>query len=230
MLSEKIIQFIAVNFKKAKEAVLNNKKLALTSVVIVANLLLIGAFPSENEFQMIVIGLTFLFVIPLLYIKIVLGDSLGDFGIKSGDWKIGLALSALFLVIILPSMYFVYKYTEFLSYYQLPDGSTASFGFFVLYELFFVGLFLALLEFFFHGFIMFSFFGKNIWTAVLLQFFIFIVFLALNDILDWRMFPYIVTSLFGGIIAIKSKSLWYSYIFGLIFIILHDAIFIKIIN
>lgn len=204
-----------------------NKEIIITSGVIIICLFLYGIFPTSGIFQKIISTLTFLLVIPALYIKITLRKDLKDFGLRKGNWKKGIVWTLLSLLTSLLIFYIVFQYAEFSEKYQLPQKVSSEFKFFLAYELLLVGFFTALYEFFFRGIIMFSFSEKiKVWAAVL-QASSFILFLALTNNLGWPMMPYAIFSLFAGIIAYKSESLAYSFGASLLFTIIVDTIAIK---
>lgn len=206
---------------------INNKEVIITSGVIIICLFLYGIFPTSDLFQKIVSTLTFLLVIPALYIKITLRKDLKDFGLRKGDWKKGLIWTLLSFLGSLLIFYIVFQYTDFSEKYQLPKKVTEEFKIFLAYELLLVGFFTVLYEFFFRGLVMFSFSKKIKGWAIILQALLFILFLALTNTFDWPMIPYAIFSLFAGIIAYKSDSLAYSFGASLLFTIIIDTITIK---
>jgi len=147
-----------VDYKKFN--ILTWKEDLITLGVIVACLGLFFLFPSQGPAQAITASLIFLFLVPFLYIKLVLKKSLRDYGWQIGNWKKGILFAAVSLVFSLLIFYALYHYTAFAKNYALPLIATQKFLYFVLYEFLLVGFFLALYEFFFRGFIMFSFAGK----------------------------------------------------------------------
>ncbi len=189
-------------------------------------LLMLRFFPEKDYFQKFIISLTFLFLVPFLYIKIVLKEDLKNFGLQIGSWKKGIAwsifsLMGAFLVLIL-----LYQYADLADKYYLPQGLIDNFGLFVFYEAILVSFFLALYEFFFRGFMLFSFIKKGKFFSVILQFVAFLLFLIIAKDLNWSLTHYIIAAFFSGIVAYESRSLIYSYLFGWLFVIISDAIYI----
>ncbi|TSD01536.1 MAG: Uncharacterized protein Athens071425_384 [Parcubacteria group bacterium Athens0714_25] len=204
------------------------KEIWITSAVAIICLILVGIFPRNNALQDFIVGFSFFLIVPWLYIKIVLGESMKEYGIQSGRMNTGIYLIVIFLFVFSLIMLVAYKYSNFSNEYRIPQSVSNNFGLFVIYEVFLVGFFLFLYEFFFHGWIL-NFFEKYFKKgAVFLQFAIFTILLALIDNLNWNFFPYMVINLLGGWIAYKSRAIWYSFIFGWIAIILLDIIFLKI--
>jgi len=203
-----------------------NKKDIVSVLMMVFCLLMIRLFPEENYFQKIIISVTFLLAIPALYIKIVLKESLKNFGLKLGNWRQGIAWTLISFAILALISYLIYNYTNFVEKYYLPQKVIESFKLFAFYEIAIVGFFIALYEFFFRGFIMFSFSEKLGYWAVISQFALFVLFLIIMEDFNWMFAPYIMISFFSGVIAYKSRSLFYSYLFSLLFVIISDAVYI----
>lgn len=204
-----------------------SKKNILTFTLALFCLLLHSVFPGKDYFQKIVISLVFLLVIPILYIKIVSKESLKDFGLKLGNWRLGVMWLFISLAISLLALYLIYNYTSFAEKYYLPQKIIKSFGLFAFYEIVIVGFFVALYEFFFRGFTMFSFSEKLGFNAIALQFILFILFLIIAKDFNWVFAPYIAAAPIAGMIAYKSGSLIYSYLFSLLFAIISDAMYIS---
>ena len=203
-----------------------NKKDIVSVLMMVFCLLMIRLFPEENYFQKIIISLVFLLVIPVLYIKIVLKESLKNFGLRIGNWKQGIAWIMLSLVGSFFVIFLLYQYAGMAEKYYVPQNIIQDFGLFVFYESVLVSFFIALYEFFFRGFVMFSFSEKLGYWAVISQFALFILFLIIMKDFNWTFAPYITISFFSGVIAYKSRSLLYSFLFSLLFAVISDAVYI----
>lgn len=212
-----------------KQNILSNwKEELITSAVIVACLALFSFFPTQGPAQAITSSLVFLFLIPFLYIKLILKKNLKDYGWQLGNWKQGIIFAAISLVLSLLIFYILYHYSTFPKVYKLPLTATQNFGLFILYEFTLVAFFLALYEFFFRGFIMFSFSTKAGVASVAIQWLMFFIFLLISGSLIWQNALYMIVALFSGLIAFKSRSLLYSFVFGLFFLIIADALLIKL--
>lgn len=215
-----------VSYKKFN--ILAWKEDLVTLAVIVVCLGLFFLFPSQGPAQAITASLIFLFLVPFLYVKLILKKSLREYGWQIGDWKKGLLFGAGSLVFALLIFYALYHYTPFSKNYALPLAATQKFGFFLLYEFLLVGFFLALYEFFFRGFVMFNFAGKFGLLSAAFQWLLFLVFLFIAGNFTWQNTPYIITGLLSGLTTLKSRSLLYSLISSLLFLIISDAIIIKL--
>lgn len=203
-----------------------NKKDIISILMMVFCLFMIKLFPEKDYFQKLIVSVTFLLAVPVLYIKIVLKEDLKNFGLRAGNWKQGIAwiflsLAGSSLILIL-----LYQYAGLGEKYYVPQNVIQNFRLFVFYEIVIAGFFLILYEFFFRGFIMFSFLKKWKAVSIILQFSAFLLFLIITKDFNWGSVNYIIASFFSGIVAYKSRSLFYSYLFSLLFVIISDAVYI----
>jgi len=199
----------------------------LTAFVVLVCLALLTFFPASGALQKITSGIVFLFIAPLLYLKLVLKKNLADFGWQLGDWRAGLIFSAVYLVFALLIFYALSNYTPFLKEYRLPLAAMNNFWYFIFYELAIVGIFLALYEIFFRGFAMFSLSTKTGIYSVIYQFFLFFLFFWATGNLNWNIAPLLIAALFSGLTTLKSRSLLYSFATSLFFLIILDSLVIK---
>lgn len=204
-----------------------NKKSIFTVVLAIFCLLLHVMFPTRDHFQKVIVSLVFLLVLPVLYIKIVLKESLKNFGLKLGNWRQGVIWLLISFTASLLALYLIYNFAGFAEKYYLPQRIIESFGLFAFYEVLIVGFFVALYEFFFRGFVMFSFSEKLGLNAIILQFILFVLFLVIAKDFNWTFAPYLISAPFAGVIAYKSKSLIYSYLFSLLFVVISDAVYVN---
>lgn len=205
-----------------------DKEILVTSGVIFICLLLYITFPASNVFQKIISSLTFLLVIPLLYVKIILKKNVKDFGLTLGSWKTGLVWSIISLVISISVVYILFKYFGLSEKYSLPAYISQNFLLFLAYEIFIVGFFTVLYEIFFRGFLMFSFLGKIGAWSIFLQASVFLLLFFIAGGIYWSLAPYIIFLLLSGIIAYFSRSIIYSFVASMIFNIIIDSFFIYI--
>jgi len=199
----------------------------LTAFVFLACLILLTFFPTDGASQKITSGLVFLFIAPILYLKLVLKKGLADFGWQLGDWKKGLVFSAVCFVPALLISFVLFRYTPFLKEYQLPLAAINNFWYFIFYELAIVGIFVALYEVFFRSFAMFYLSVKTGIYSVLYQFFLFFLFFWVTGNLDWNIIPLLIVAFFSGLVTFKSRSLLYSFATSLFFLIIFDSLVIK---
>lgn len=206
-----------------------NKALLVTSIVILLCLALSIFFPVQNTFQSISRSIFFLIVLPVLYIKLILKENLSDWGWNLENKKIGLIWSAAALLLALAVFYSLIRFAGFSVNYKVSPIAANNFIFFLLYELIFLNIFFFLQEFFFKSFVLFSFRKFGAW-AVFIQTGLYLLSLILTGKFSWQTLPFMFISFFGGIVVYKTRSFFYSYFFGLSFIILLDAFIIHLIK
>jgi hypothetical protein len=214
-------------YKKEKNFFLLHRESLLTTLVALACLGLFTFFPASGALQMITSGLIFFCVIPLLYLKFILHKDLHDFGFQVGDRKVGITFSLLYLASAFLICLLLFHYTAFAKGYYLPKAVSGNFGYFVFYELVLSGIFVALYEIFFRGFAMFSLAAKTGFYAIFYQFLLIFLFLWSTENLNWNSVPVLITAAFSGLTTYKSRSLIYSFVSSLFFLIILDTLAIK---
>lgn len=218
-----------INYKKRGE--LFDTEMVVTFTVALVCMLLFSFFPVKNPFQEVVLSLVFFFLVPYLYIKIILKKKMFEFGFQLTKWKEGFIFMMFCFFVMGIFFYLVFNYTDFESVYFLGKYKLVnSFWYLLIYEFLVVNLFVLLYESFFRGFLMFYFKKKFDVYAVFIQFLMFLIFLDLLERLSLDYIFYIMTALLSGLIAYKSKSLVYSYFFSIIVLIASDLIYLKMIK
>jgi hypothetical protein len=207
-----------------------DKKLLVTSGMIILCLFLFMAFPASNIFQKIVVYATFFITIPVLYVKIILKEDLKDYGMQKGNWKKGLLWGGLSLAASLLTFYLIFHYTKFSLSYHLSPLATDQFFHFMLYEIFLVGFYVFMYEFFFRGIVMFSLTPKTGGWSIIIQFLLFLLFLFFIKGFKWSIAYYIIGAAFPAVAAYQSRSLIYSISASWIFIVIADAWVIKMLK
>lgn len=201
------------------------KDLLASSFALIVCLFLFYFFPASGPLQNLSRSLFFLFIVPLLYVKIILKRDLRDFGFafsasRNGFLWLGGTLLAALLV-----AYALVNLTSFKDAYinMIPFAAYSSFRSFIFYELIFVNFVLFLHEAFFNGFVLFAFKETFNYWSILIATLSFLIFLALINALDWRMVPSIIAVALGSWTAYKTHSFVYSYLMGFAFMIILDA-------
>ncbi len=163
-----------------------------------------------SEFAYWYIGDFFtLFVLPVLIIKSLLKGKIRDYGIKPGDYKTGIKLSLLFILIMIPVIWFISAEPAFGVTYPLLITARDSWKIFFIYE---TGLvfYLFAWEFIWRGFMLFGLKEKFGYYAVILQM---IPFLILhNGKPPVETFSAIIGGLALGILAYRTESIYYCVI------------------
>jgi len=156
------------------------------------------------------------FIIPVLYIKLAMKQKLTDFGIGLGDVKAGLKSLILIPLIIVPSIYFGAKMPDLQMEYPLAKSLLNSQSNLILYELAYFVFYYIAWEFFFRGFILFGLKDKfGAFNAILIQ--TISSCLVHIDKPEGEIIGSIIAGIILGIIALRTKSIWYV-------VILHAAI------
>jgi len=205
-----------------------NKKTLLTSAVIILCVGLFAAFPARGIFEEIVKSATFLFIIPALYITLVLKEPMRHWGFFKGSFPrhtiiFSVALFFAGLLFLLLAL----SFTDFARVYALPLSVQTNFWLFVLYELLFVGLFAALYEFFFRGFVQGAFEQTLGWRAMLIQFVVVFGTFAILEPSLWHMIPFLLSAIVAGMIKYWTRSLYWAFTASFLLLLLTDVLVIS---
>jgi uncharacterized protein len=150
-----------------------------------------------------------LFILPLLIIKILLKGKLTNFGLRVGDYKIGLKYSLIFLAVMFPIVWFVSANRDFIDTYPQLNDIKYSWSIFLVFE---SGIMVYMIswEFMWRGFMLFGLEDKFGYYAVLIQM---IPFLILhNGKPAAETFGAIIAGLALGVLALKTRSVLYCII------------------
>ncbi len=156
-----------------------------------------------------------MFIIPLLLVKFVFKENLGDYGLRFGNYQLGLKwLLALPLIAIV--LFFAVKSPDISAEYPLAKSIITNHSLIISYEAAYLIFYYLAWEFFFRGFLIFGLAPKfGAMNAILIQ--------TISSCLihigkpAGEILGSIVVGILFGIIAYKTKSIWYV-------LILHAAI------
>jgi membrane protease YdiL (CAAX protease family) len=150
-----------------------------------------------------------LFILPLLIIKLLLKGKLTSFGLRVGDYKIGLKYSIIFLAIMIPIVWFVSANGDFIDTYPQLNDMKYSWSIFLIFE---SGILLYMIawEFIWRGFMLFGLEEKFGYYAVLIQMIPFLILHNGKPVAET--FGAIVAGLALGILALKTRSVLYCII------------------
>lgn len=200
-----------------------------TLAVIVFCLLLVTFFPASGASQFFTKTLFFLLIVPVLYIKLILKKSLGQFGLNLKNHKAGIFWSSAAMGFSL-LLFFAFLHFYPSANTTLPTAITASFWAFLFYELAIVSPLFFLQQFFTQGFVLFSAQERvGIWSVVF-SFSILLIFLLSNNSLSLSDLPLLIFFLAGSFASYKSGSFIYSYAAGILFFILTHSYLIHLIK
>jgi len=208
----------------------NYKKTLFISVFTLICILLHFVFPTNNFAQKITSVFIFLFILPLSFGKIIEKKQPKHFGLTIGDWKKGLLFSIISLAISFLILFFLFKFNAFQENYSITKLYGQNFMLFVFYEFLIIGSLYFCFSFFFNGFILLSLRENIGLISPLVSFIIFLIFMFFDGSLTW-LFSFMFLNIFlGGFIALKSNSLLYPVISGIIFQLIADSLVIKFFN
>ncbi len=150
-----------------------------------------------------------LFILPFLIIKFILKDRVANYGVTVGDYKAGLKLSAVFIIIMVPVIWFASSEPAFIITYPLLVSARNSWTIFFIYELGLI-VYLFAWEFIWRGFMLFGLKEKFGYYAVIIQM---IPFLILhNGKPPAETFGAIIGGIALGILAYRTRSIYYCVI------------------
>ena len=173
----------------------------IVTIIVASTLLLtVDWYPAPFTINKVYERTIFYFVIPMLLILLVFRENPRDYGFTFGDWKAGLALTAISIILIAPVLWLVAHGGAMTDYYKNQVGGLPWNTFADLFGW----------EFFFRGFILFAFYKKFGPDALWLQ--------AVPFALAHLGKPEVETlsTIFGGFvfgwIAYRSRSFVYPFI------------------
>ncbi len=149
------------------------------------------------------------FVLPVLIIKLVFKEPLKNFGLQPGEFRIGIKLSIIFLLVMLPLVWIFSSYPDFVrTYPQLAQARDNWTTFFIFEAASLV--YLIAWEFIWRGFMLFGLKEKFGYYAVFIQM---IPFLILhNGKPPAETFGAIAAGIALGILAWRTGSVYYCVI------------------
>lgn len=209
-----------------------DRRFIVTGLLVLFSVFFLGFFSQSEKvnpiFQTLLVSVTFLLVVPVLYSKIVLQESLKNLGWQQGRMFLGVLTGMVSVAVALGIVFLLMRMTAFSEEYTFPVNVQMHFGWFVFYELVLVTMVTFLYEFFFRGMVQMLWLRSfGIWAPILQAlFFVGLLFLA-GDI-SWQRAPIILFSPFAGMIAYFSRSIWYSFGASWVFFFLTDVFLLVI--
>lgn len=147
-----------------------------------------------------------LFVISAVIIKFILKEKITDYGITVGDYRTGLKISLIFLLIMIPPIWFVSATESFVQKYPHLHTTRESWNIFFVYE-FGMLIYMFAWEFIWRGFMLFGLREKFGYYAVLMQMIPFVI--LHNGKPELETFGSILGGMALGILALRTKSIYY---------------------
>ncbi len=163
---------------------------------------------SINQF---IIFFLLMFIVPVLYIKIAMKKRLSEFGFGLGDTGFGVKTLILIPLIVVPAIYFAANMPDVRSEYPLAKSLIQDQSHLLVYELAYVIFYYIAWEFFFRGFLLFGLKNKfGAFNAILIQ--------TISSCLvhigkpEGEIIGSIIVGIIFGIIALRTKSIWYVFL------------------
>lgn len=150
-----------------------------------------------------------LFILSTLIIRFILKEDLRNYGLHFGDYKMGIVLSAVFILVMLPLIWIVSATPDFTEKYPHLLSTRNSWGEFYIYEL---GMLLYLIswEFIWRGFMLFGLKEKFGYYSVLIQMIPFVI--LHNGKPAPETFGAIAGGIVLGVLAFRTNSVLYCII------------------
>ena len=149
------------------------------------------------------------FIAPVLIIKIVLKEKVKDYGLAFGDYKTGLKITAIFLLIMLPLVWIASSLPEFSKTYPHLPAAKTNWEIFLIFE---AGMLLYMFawEFIWRGFMLFGLEAKFGYYSVLIQMIPFLILHNGKPVPET--FGSIIAGIALGILALRTRSFLYCVI------------------
>jgi len=147
-----------------------------------------------------------LFILSALIIKFILKEKLSDYGLKFGDYKIGLLLSIIFFLIMLPLVWFFSATPDFSAKYPHLLSTRTDWDEFFIYE-FALLVYMFSWEFIWRGFMLFGLEKKFGYYSVLIQMIPFVILHNGKPVEET--FGAIAGGIALGILAFRTRSVYY---------------------
>ncbi|MCW8812838.1 MAG: CPBP family intramembrane metalloprotease [Ignavibacteriaceae bacterium] len=150
-----------------------------------------------------------LFILSTLIIKFIFKENLNDYGLKFGDYKIGLILSLIFFIIMLPFVWFFSATPDFVVKYPHLLSARTNWDEFIIYESALL-VYMFGWEFIWRGFMLFGLEKKFGYYSVLIQMIPFVILHNGKPIPET--FGAIAGGIALGILAFRTRSIYYCVI------------------
>ncbi len=149
------------------------------------------------------------FILPVLVIRLFFKEKLSSYGLQIGDYKTGLKITLIFILIMLPLVWFASASSSFANVYPHLNSARESWTIFLIYE---IGLLVYMIawEFVWRGFMLFGLYEKFGFYSIFIQMIPFVILHNGKPMLET--FGAIVAGLALGILALRTKSILYCVI------------------
>jgi membrane protease YdiL (CAAX protease family) len=146
------------------------------------------------------------FIFPLLIIRFLFKEKIKDYGISFGDYKTGIKITLIFVLIMLPLIWVVSSFPEFNKTYPHLSSAKTSWTIFLIFE---SGMLIYMFswEFIWRGFMLFGLKEKFGYYAVLIQMLPFLI--LHNGKPAPETFGAIIAGIALGVLALRTRSILY---------------------
>lgn len=215
-----------------KTWLIEKKEFLVTGGVVLAGLALMTLLPASEKLngtvQGAILTTAVFLVLPLLYCKMVLRQTLATLGFRTGSILSGIIGSLVAVISGLVFLFGLMYFTPLFEGARLPAAVEENFLIFLLYEVLLNGWITLMLEVFFRGFIMLLWLRSFGFFSVLLQAGIFIgLSFGTGDITP-QLIPFLLFSPLAGLVAYQSRSIVASWGASWFFVFLADIIFLLV--
>ena len=211
---------------------IQKEKMIMTTLFVCITLGLLYGLPEsgslDSALQEIIASSIFLLVLPVIYCKMILKEPLSSIGLREARWLpaffwggVMIAVGGVLLFLLLPV-------EGFREAYRLPAFIEKSFKWFVVYEVLVVGGIALLYEVFFRGLVMKLWLGPFGPVAIVLQSALFIGFIGISSGFSWQYAVLCYASLFSGVVAYFSRSIYASWLANWALFFLVDLVFLVV--
>jgi len=181
-----------------------------------------GLLPDQNiSVNQFIRFFGLFFVLPALYVKLVMHKSLKDFGLGLGDYKTGLKILAVLIPVIFIAIYFAAQMPDVRSEYPLAKSLLQDHSHLIFYELAYVIFYYIAWEFYFRGVLIFGLKNRfGAFNAILIQ--------TISSCLvhigkpEGEILGAIIVGIIFGLIALRTRSIWYVLILHALIGVLTD--------
>ena len=145
-------------------------------------------------------------ILPILLIKFFLKEKVSNFGMSLGDYKTGLKLTFVFLIFMLPLLWFASSQPDFAAKYPHLKSAREYWSIFLIYE---IGMLTYMFswEFIWRGYMQFGLEEKFGYYAILIQMIPFVI--LHNGKPELETFSAILGGIALGILAFRTRSFIY---------------------
>ena len=211
---------------------IQKEKMIMTTLFVCITLGLLYGLPEsgslDSTLQEIIASSIFLLVLPVIYCKMILKEPLSSIGLREARWLpaffwggVMIAVGGVLLFLLLPV-------EGFREAYRLPAFIEKSFKWFIVYEVLVVGGIALLYEVFFRGLVMKLWLGPFGPVAIVLQSALFIGFIGISSGFSWQYAVLCYASLFSGVVAYFSRSIYASWLANWALFFLVDLVFLVV--